>query len=192
MRRVVSDQPNQWLCLNKITIEKSRGKHTTKNSPIINGYSKYQYPRKSLCILGLTLRLLRGICNSRHLTIIRLLLARLYEATAGSGVRLFGINLSSGKERLERQVLPDRPLATNKNSFRNFRRIRPDVGQEQCSFVKETGTKNTIFVLQMAVEIIKEMQNDKFPIFIDYVKPFTKVRHQEVLELAVKGNKIKK
>lgn len=62
-------------------------------------------------------------------------------------------------------------------------RIRPEIGQEQCGFVKDTGTRNMIFMLKMLSGSAIQTQKNVYLCFIDYTKAFDKVHHKELLEL---------
>lgn len=37
----------------------------------------------------------------------------------------------------------------------------PDIGQEQCGFVKDTGTKNVIFMFRMISEVGREGEGER-------------------------------
>ncbi|MGX9987587.1 reverse transcriptase domain-containing protein [Soonwooa purpurea] len=62
-------------------------------------------------------------------------------------------------------------------------RIRPEIGQEQCGFVKDTGTRNAIFMLRILSERAIQVQKKLYLCFIDYAKAFDKVRHKGLFEL---------
>ncbi len=62
-------------------------------------------------------------------------------------------------------------------------RIKPEIGQEQCGFVKDSGTRNAIFILRMLTERAIEMQKDLYICYIDYTKAFDKVRHEELMKI---------
>ena len=51
-------------------------------------------------------------------------------------------------------------------------RITPEIGKQQCSFVRDAGTRNAIFMIRMLSEGAIEMQKDVFICFIDYAKAF--------------------
>ena len=61
-------------------------------------------------------------------------------------------------------------------------RMNPEVGMEQFGFVKDSGTRNAIFVLRCITERAVEMQKDVYMCFIDYKKAFDKVRHDQLFE----------
>lgn len=48
-------------------------------------------------------------------------------------------------------------------------RIRLEIGQEQCVFVKDTETRNMIFMLRMLSERSIQLQRDVYLCFIDYM-----------------------
>lgn len=45
-------------------------------------------------------------------------------------------------------------------------RIKRKTDEEECGFVRGTGTKNAIFMLRMTPERAKHMLNDVYPCFI--------------------------
>ena len=61
-------------------------------------------------------------------------------------------------------------------------RIQPEIGREQFGILEDAGTRKAIFVLRVITERAVEMQKDIYMCFIDYVKAFDKVRHQELFE----------
>lgn len=64
-------------------------------------------------------------------------------------------------------------------------RIRPDIGQEQHRFVKDTKKSNAMFMLKMILERSIKIQRDVYLCFNDHTKVFDKLGHQEYLELLV-------
>ena len=62
-------------------------------------------------------------------------------------------------------------------------RIMPEIGEEQCGFVQDAGTRNAISMLRTMSERAIEMQKDLYICFIDYTKAFDKVKHEELLKL---------
>ena len=44
-------------------------------------------------------------------------------------------------------------------------RIRPEIGQEQCGFVKDTGTRNALFMIRMLSERAIQMQKNVYMCF---------------------------
>ncbi len=63
------------------------------------------------------------------------------------------------------------------------KRTKPEIAEEQCGFVKDTGTRNAILMIRMLSERAIEMQKDLYMCFIDYTKAFDKVRHEEILKM---------
>lgn len=62
-------------------------------------------------------------------------------------------------------------------------RIKPAIGQEQCGFVKDIGTRNAIFMLRILSERAIKTQKYVYLCFIDNAKTFDKVRYKDLLEL---------
>lgn len=58
--------------------------------------------------------------------------------------------------------------------------IKPKIGQEQCEFIKDSGTKNVIFILGMMPE--RKIQNNVYLGMVDYEKALNKVRCKEMME----------
>ena len=54
--------------------------------------------------------------------------------------------------------------------------IRPEISNVQCGFMKDTGTRNAIFILRHLCEKAIEVKKDLYLCFIDYTKAFDKVR----------------
>ena len=48
--------------------------------------------------------------------------------------------------------------------------IRPEIGEEQCGFVQDAGTRNAIFTIRLLAERALEMQKDIFICLIDFAK----------------------
>ena len=67
--------------------------------------------------------------------------------------------------------------------WRARKNIKPEIGKEQCGFMKDTGTRNAIFTLRMICERSIEMQKDIYLCFIDYTKAFDKVKHVQLLDM---------
>lgn len=57
--------------------------------------------------------------------------------------------------------------------------MRPEIRQEQCGFIKDTGTRNAQNDIRKAIYIQKEIYLG----FIDYAKAFNKVCHKQLFEL---------
>ena len=66
---------------------------------------------------------------------------------------------------------------------RTKNRIRPEIGEEQYSFVQDAGTRNAIFTIRLLAEWVLEMQKDIFICFIDFAKAFDKVKNDHLLDL---------
>ena len=62
-------------------------------------------------------------------------------------------------------------------------RIRPENGIEQCGFVEDSGTRNAIFMVRMISKRAIEKQRDVHMCFIEYIKAFDRVRHDELLKM---------
>ena len=62
-------------------------------------------------------------------------------------------------------------------------KIKPEIAEEQCGFVKGKGTANAIFILRTLIERSLEMQKDLYLCFIDYTKAFDRVRHAEIIDI---------
>ena len=67
--------------------------------------------------------------------------------------------------------------------WRARKNIKPEIGKEQCGFMKDTGTRHAIFTLRMICERSIEMQKDIYLCFIDYTKAFDKVKHVQLLDM---------
>ena len=61
--------------------------------------------------------------------------------------------------------------------------IRPEIRIEQCGCVKDTGMRNTIFMVRMISQTAIEKQRDVYMCFIDYTKAFDRVQHDELLKM---------
>ena len=59
---------------------------------------------------------------------------------------------------------------------------KPEISQEQCGFVEDTGTRNAIFIVRALCERAIEVQHDLYLCFIDYTKAFDKVKHEDLFE----------
>src|SRR5688572_3275794 len=62
-------------------------------------------------------------------------------------------------------------------------KLKPEIGNEQCGFMEDTGTRNAMFKLRMISERAIEMQKDVYACFIDYTKAFDKVQHVDLMEI---------
>ncbi|GFO03075.1 endonuclease-reverse transcriptase [Plakobranchus ocellatus] len=60
-------------------------------------------------------------------------------------------------------------------------KIKPEIVEEQCGFVEDTGTSNAIYILRTLIERALVIQKDLYLCFIDYTKAFDKVRHDEII-----------
>lgn len=61
--------------------------------------------------------------------------------------------------------------------------MRPEIGQEQCAFIKGTRRRNAIFMFRMLSGRAIQMQKDMYLCFIDDAKAFNKVWHKDLFEL---------
>ena len=66
--------------------------------------------------------------------------------------------------------------------MRARRCTKPEISQEQCGFVEDTGTRNAIFIVRTLCERAIEVQHDMYLCFIDYAKAFDKVKHEDLFE----------
>ena len=66
--------------------------------------------------------------------------------------------------------------------MRARRCTKPEINQEQCGFVEDTGTRNAIFIVRTLCERAIEVQHDLYLCFIDYAKAFDKVKHEDLFE----------
>lgn len=64
---------------------------------------------------------------------------------------------------------------------RPFSRIRPEIGREQCEFVKDIATRNAM--LRIISEREKQIQKNGYLWFINYAKAFDEAPHKELFEL---------
>ena len=55
-------------------------------------------------------------------------------------------------------------------------KIKPEIQEEQCGFVKGKGTANAIYILRNIMKRAKEVQ-DLYLCFIDYTKSFDTAKH---------------
>ena len=67
--------------------------------------------------------------------------------------------------------------------WRARKHVKPELGKEQCGFMKDTGRRKSIFTLRMICERSIEMQNDIYLCFINYTKAFDKVKHVQLLDM---------
>ena len=59
---------------------------------------------------------------------------------------------------------------------------KPEISQEQCGFMEDTGTRNAIFIVRTLCERAIGVQHDLYLCFIDYAKAFDKVKHEDLFE----------
>ncbi len=59
----------------------------------------------------------------------------------------------------------------------------PEIGVEQCGFVKDTGTRNAIIMLRILSERAIQVNQDIYACFIDYTKAFDKVQHEKLFDI---------
>lgn len=64
-----------------------------------------------------------------------------------------------------------------------FYQNRLKIGQEHCGFVKDTGTRNAIFMFRIISERTIQIQTEVCLRFVDYLKVFDKVHYNELLEM---------
>ena len=64
-------------------------------------------------------------------------------------------------------------------------RIRPEIWIEQCDFVEDTATRNTVFMVRMISERANEKQRDVYMCFIDYTKAFDRIQLDEFLNMVM-------
>ena len=62
-------------------------------------------------------------------------------------------------------------------------KIGPEMSEEQYGFMQDKGTRNAIYILRTLAERAIEMQRDIFLCFIDYSKPFDRVKHKELMQM---------
>ena len=62
-------------------------------------------------------------------------------------------------------------------------KTKPEISKLQCGFVKDSGTRNAIFMIRMLSERAIEMQRNLFLCFIDYSKAFNNVKHKKLFEM---------
>ena len=67
------------------------------------------------------------------------------------------------------------------NRIRN--KILPEIGNEQCGFIRGKGTRNAIFILRMLMERAIEVKKDLYVCFVDYEKAFDRVRHVDLIRI---------
>ena len=66
---------------------------------------------------------------------------------------------------------------------RNKRRINEAILDVQFGYKSGKGTRNAVLCLRMIVEKAIEKQKDLYICFIDYVKAFDQVKHQELIKV---------
>ena len=62
-------------------------------------------------------------------------------------------------------------------------KIVPEIDKVQCGFVKDSGTRNAIFILRHLCEKAIEVKKDLYVCFIDYTKAFDRVRHSSLIDI---------
>ena len=62
-------------------------------------------------------------------------------------------------------------------------KTKPEISKLQCGFVKDSGTRNAIFMIRMLSERAIEMQKKLFLCFIDCSKVFDNVKHKKLFEM---------
>ena len=66
---------------------------------------------------------------------------------------------------------------------RNKRRIKEAISDVQFGYKSGKRTRNAVLCLRMIMEKAKEKQKDLYICFIDYVKAFGRVKHQELIKV---------
>ena len=66
---------------------------------------------------------------------------------------------------------------------RNKRRINEAISDVQFGYKSGKGTRNAVLCLRMIMEKAIEKQKDLYICFIDYVKAFDRVKHQELIKV---------
>jgi hypothetical protein len=62
-------------------------------------------------------------------------------------------------------------------------KIRPEIAEVQCRFVKDSGTRNAIYIIRTLFERTIEVKINQYLCFIDYTKVFDKVRHKKLIDI---------
>ena len=62
-------------------------------------------------------------------------------------------------------------------------KTKPEKSKLQCGSVKDSGTRNAIFMIRLLSERAIEMQKNLFLCFIDYSKAFNNVKHKKLFEM---------
>ena len=65
----------------------------------------------------------------------------------------------------------------------NKRRINEAISEGQFGYKSGKGTRNAVLCLRMIMEKAIEKQKDLYICFIDYVKAFDRVKHQELIKV---------
>ena len=65
---------------------------------------------------------------------------------------------------------------------RNKRRINEAVSDVQFGYKSDKGTRNAVLCLRMIMEKAIQKQKNLYICFIDYVKAFDRVKHQELIK----------
>ena len=70
-------------------------------------------------------------------------------------------------------------------------KMRCEIAKEQCGFVEDARTRNSIFMLRMLGERAVKVKSHLYVFFLDNTKAFDKVGHEEMLQnLDVDGKEI--
>ena len=67
-------------------------------------------------------------------------------------------------------------------------KIRPEIAKEQYGFTPDKSTRNAIFILRMLIERVIEVKHDIYLCFLDYIKAFDKVIHDNLFQILEKLN----
>ena len=62
-------------------------------------------------------------------------------------------------------------------------KIEPAISQNQFGFVRDSGTRNAVFVVKNLIERSLEVQRNLYLCFIDYKKAFDMVKHDEIMHI---------
>lgn len=63
------------------------------------------------------------------------------------------------------------------------RKVKNEISKAQFGFMSGRGTRNAIFVLRMLVERCLEVKKDLYFCFIDIIKAFDNVKHEQLLTI---------
>ena len=69
---------------------------------------------------------------------------------------------------------------------RNKRRVNEAISDVQFGYKAGKGTRDAVLCLRMIMEKAIEKQKDLYICFIDYVKAFDRVKHEELIQVLSK------